>query len=108
MKKHEKKLREMYGMQYINADITFEEWLIIHSESEHKKAILMSGDIGKALADIGEQEQQTKELKEDLQTFGEHLLECELSDNTEAMWHRKTADNYKPKCTCGLKQALKK
>ena len=63
MKAFEKKLREMYGLQYIDAEATFEEWLIGHTEREHKKAVLMAGDLGKALSEIGEQEQQIKELE---------------------------------------------
>ncbi len=44
----------------LNSGLTFEEWLIADSERNHKKMILMAGDLGQAFSRIGELESKLK------------------------------------------------
>ena len=66
MSEFKDKLLAMYEEYKIEGDAPFDEWMILHAETEHKRSVQMAGDLGAALSKIGDLEREVARLHDEM------------------------------------------
>ncbi len=57
-------------------NINFVKWLEETLESEHKKGVTMSGDLGQAFSEIGEKDRKIKQQEEEILKLKDEVFEA--------------------------------